>query len=96
MDQVSTMHKCTFRGFDEEGSSRTVSYYKPDEVDALLSRCLEALELDKLDAAEKLEMNKGYPSREPRFQRRLSEATALYDEVKQILSDSAHDAQPRA
>ena len=47
----------------------------------LLGRCIEALESEKIAAADKLAMNKGYPARAPRFERWYEEASALYDEV---------------
>lgn len=62
-------------------------YFYVQDVRHLLGRCLDALESDRLAAAEKIAGNKGYPAREARYQRWLEDSTALYEEVKALLKD---------
>ena len=62
------------------------SFYVARDVHALLWRCVDALEDDKLSAAEAIEKNKGWPARQKQLESWLKDSTALYDEVLALLA----------
>lgn len=62
-------------------------FYVAHEVDALLTRCLSALEDDKNAAAEAFDKNAGWPGRQQQMQQWVSDSAALYAEVTSLMGE---------